>query len=526
VSAIPVVDLFAGPGGLGEGFSSYGEGGRFRVRLSIEMEPTARETLRLRSFFRQFPLGGAPPEYYQYVQGRIDRSALADAHPREWACADQETWLRELGSASLDHLAVRERVDDALGAEAVGGQAVLLGGPPCQAYSMVGRSRMLRVRGAEFESDHRHVLYREYLKILADHAPALFVLENVKGLLSSTHSGERIFERILDDLHEPGTALPDFRPRVPSVSYRLFALQPRGQQQLFDNGFSSPDQFVVRTEQLGLPQARHRIIVLGVREDLSTGDGFRMQPIRSSTEPTATTGDAIDDLPALRSGLSREADSDDRWLKAIRKAATRLLRSTRSVNGELAREISSVRESIETPSAGRGGRFVPGESAEPRFRPEWFRDHRIEGVLNHEARGHMEEDLARYLFASSYGKLNGRSPRLRDFPPNLLPKHRNVATALGGTLFADRFRVQLAERPSTTITSHISKDGHYFIHPDPWQCRSLTVREAARLQTFPDNYFFEGPRTKQYVQVGNAVPPLLALEIADIVARILGNADD
>jgi len=152
--------------------------------------------------------------------------------------------------------------------------------------------------------------------------------------------------------------------------------------------------------------------------------------------------------------------------------------------------------------------------------PDWFLDKRLQGVCNHETRGHMREDLHRYFFAAVFAREFKRSPLLEDLPKALLPDHKNVEAALKETKFNDRFRVQMAGRPSTTIVSHIARDGHYFIHYDPTQCRSLTVREVARLQTFPDNYFFEGSRTHQYQQVGNAVPPLLANKIADIVAAL------
>jgi DNA (cytosine-5)-methyltransferase 1 len=159
---------------------------------------------------------------------------------------------------------------------------------------------------------------------------------------------------------------------------------------------------------------------------------------------------------------------------------------------------------------------------------EWIRDERMDFVCNHETRRHMPRDLVRYLFASCYAQVTGHSPKLHDFPAVLLPKHSSVEDALRTRhgFFNDRFRVQLESDQATTVTCHVAKDGHSFIHHDPTQCRSWTVREAARIQTFPDNYFFEGTRTDQYRQVGNAVPPFLAHQLAGVVAKILEGASD
>jgi DNA (cytosine-5)-methyltransferase 1 len=166
---------------------------------------------------------------------------------------------------------------------------------------------------------------------------------------------------------------------------------------------------------------------------------------------------------------------------------------------------------------GTGARWMPRTAASnrvPEHLSRWLLDDRLDGILNHEVRGHMEADLRRYAYAAAFAAEHGHSPRgAEEFPESLHPEHRNWKSGK----FIDRFKVQQWTLPSSTITSHLSKDGHYFIHPDPAQIRSLSVREAARLQTFPDNYFFEGARGAQFRQVGNAVPPWMARQIASVV---------
>ena len=187
------------------------------------------------------------------------------------------------------------------------------------------------------------------------------------------------------------------------------------------------------------------------------------------------------------------------------------------------KHIEAALSKIRRKQLSRGAEFSPGQPTIS-WGKSWYLDRKLGGVCNHSTRSHIPSDLHRYFYAAVFAQTLHRSPTLADFPHELLPHHKNVRVALNGGNFSDRFRVQLADRPATTITSHISKDGHYYIHYDPTQCRSLTVREAARLQTFPDNYFFCGPRTSQYTQVGNAVPPLLARQIAEIVRAVLRKA--
>ena len=517
---IPVIDLFAGPGGLGEGFSAYADSGEqpFQIRLSIEKDPRAHQTLQLRSFFRQFPQDKAPDAYYDYLR-QVDipenerRSKLFSQYPEQAEQVEREARLAELGKDNPH--TIHKWVQDAL--EGCG-QWVLIGGPPCQAYSVVGRSRNRSNDDYDAEKDHRQYLYLEYLQIIAEHQPAIFVMENVKGLLSATLKNQYIFERMYEDLQEPEKALErEDRPvRSPvhaskPCRYKLYSLIKPGEI----SNLNLSD-FAVHMEYFGIPQARHRVIILGIREDIA------VTPKTLKPQSTIAASRVLSGLPKVRSGLSREKDSADAWRNWLNKMAecpwfvSLQTKGNEKIHERLSTALKKIRH-----SAGRGGEFISCDTAID-YEPEWFLDSRTEGVCNHTTRGHIVGDLYRYFYAACFAEIERQSPKLKDFPPDLLPAHKNAKRAANGNpIFSDRFRVQIGDRPATTVTSHISKDGHYYIHPDPKQCRSLTVREAARLQTFPDNYFFCGPRTSQYVQVGNAVPPLLARQIADIVHDVL-----
>lgn len=508
---IPIIDLFAGPGGLGEGFSSLKKNNQtaFDIKLSIEKDENAHKTLTLRSFYRQFVKNGNPvPEDYYNALRETDLSKreiliekMLDAF-NEGTLAREEARLIELGSEKWPAKKVDQIIKDQIGDNK---DWVLIGGPPCQAYSNVGRSRV----GGINKTDHRVYLYEEYLRIIKRHKPAIFVMENVKGLLSAKVDGEKVFDWMKRDL------------KVGNI-YEIHSLV---------KPITKDSDFLIKSEKYGIPQMRHRVILVGIRKDYS----HKGEYLNEKNEVTLRS--VIGNLPKVRSGLNRSftdyhsteiykngkpkrlyknvPDTSVNWLKEMSKNINQI-----KVWGEL--ELNGLSDGPKEIELGTGSEFIQASKLISRSHilKDWYIDERLKGVMNHVSRTHLTQDLMRYLFASLYVEKHNRFPRLNDYAEHskdLLPDHANVASGK----FADRFRVQVPDKPATTVTSHISKDGHYFIHYDSSQCRSLTVREAARIQTFPDNYLFRGSRTAQYHQVGNAVPPFLAYQIAEVVYDIL-----
>jgi DNA (cytosine-5)-methyltransferase 1 len=492
-SGYQVVDLFAGPGGLAEGFSAASIDlvcQPFKIALSVECDDAAHATLTLRTFLRQFP-AGFPPEYYQFLNEGLNEPDWQSIYPNEWKQACSEALKLRLGEAESDVL-----LDERLEAlrEQCGDRIIVTGGPPCQAYSLIGRVRNAKVVGYSAEKDERYRLYKEYVRILGALKPAAFVMENVKGLLSAKLGSERVVDLILSQLRHP----------VDGTHYTLLAIQLDDLPPKTD---LLPSDFVVRSELHGVPQARHRIIIIGLRQDIAKrvlATGQATLQLKRCERPS-TVNDAIGGMPQLRSGVSKGLDTNENWFNHV-------ITDNPGLNGRFLPPANLKRKAVTPNGVGNDC---------PAALSEWLRDPMLMVVPNNETRSHIANDLKRYRFAALFACQYHRSPKASDFPAALAPAHANWASGA----FSDRFRVQIADAPATTITSHIAKDGHYFIHPDPSQCRSLTVREAARLQTFPDNYYFKGNRTQQYTQVGNAVPPFLAKQIGEILAKLLFKPD-
>lgn len=505
-----IVDLFSGPGGLGEGFCAYKKDGQrqFEIDVSVEKDPVAHGTLRLRAFLRHFG-DDFPSEYIDFMNGGGDEPDWSKLYPEEWSLAERETLNLTLGepetSALLDAriAEIRERRGDRI---------ILIGGPPCQAYSLAGRGRKPSDLGYVAHDENRHLLYQEYINVLRKLRPAAFVMENVKGMLSSSIEKRKVFDLVTDDLRSGGGA----------AEYELFPLSGGKDP----HGNARPRDFVVAAEEHGVPQARHRVIIVGVRRDLLSAVGEFMPPELQAVSRHTTVRDVLSTMPKLRSGISaRGGYTDDvaEWKRRVALGAAKIAVMPHGLSEEAERKFREALGAIDRMRKiiVEKRKDAPGATRLPESCPDdlraWLEDGRLTRLSQHETRGHIIGDLERYIFASCWATATGRSPKAAEFPHELAPRHNNWNSGK----FNDRFRVQPWGLPSSTVTCHLSKDGHYFIHPDPAQCRSMTVREAARLQTFPDNYHFKGNRTQQYVQIGNAVPPFLASKIAAALHPLL-----
>ncbi|MFC1583664.1 DNA cytosine methyltransferase [Candidatus Neomarinimicrobiota bacterium] len=443
------MDLFAGAGGLGEGFHQAG----FDIVCSIDSDPHCASTLKTRSEYRVLKAGGKLPDYAYYLKGDIDLPKTAASDNVLQLELNEESLDKQLGLIS--NCLVRNNVSQV---------DLIIGGPPCQAYSIAGRSRDPDRK----KYDPRHHLFRIYLKLIEQLQPRLFVYENVPGLLSAASASGVILELLRQDLN--------------GIQPSYFLIPPtQGEYVLFsaDNHYDL-SAFKFDTATFGVPQHRKRIILIGIRSDLADADKKYAVNFWSTLEntinSTVTVEEAISDLPPVYPDRGKALRGNDRHLSK-------------------------------------------GYIKEPNHYSKGLRWEDLGGVLNHRSRIHMEADLLRYNYFIRESLEQGRHITLRDVKAekreDILPAHRKQ------DIFIDRFKVQLPNRPASTVTAHIAKDGHYYIHPDIKQCRSLTVREAARLQSFPDDYLFEGPRTEQFRQVGNAVPPVFARKIAEAVKEVL-----
>ncbi|MDP2015424.1 DNA cytosine methyltransferase, partial [Hydrogenophaga sp.] len=426
---IPIVDLFAGPGGLGEGFSSLkGHGGKafFEIGLSIEKNPVAHRTLTLRAVFRRLRGTKDVKHYYSYIRGEIDETAFRRVPAVAAAFAHAETEARCLEMGKSDESGIDSEIRAVLKGQDTW---VLIGGPPCQAYSLAGRSR--RANDKTFHKDEKHFLYQEYLRIIRVHRPTIFVMENVKGLLSSQHSGNPMFDKIIADLSMPAEGL----------EYEIRSFIKAG-----DGENLEPVDYVIPSERYGIPQNRHRVILLGVRKDA----GLPRHQLLTPVQRPVTVRQTIDDLPRIRSRLSR-GDSLEAWRKAI-QAAPAYVKGWRTENENSMIETMRVFATAAT-IATTGGMFIARDFKRPKKPTElqrWLHDRSLGGVCQHEARSHMDSDLARYLFSACFAHSWGYSPRLDVFPPKLLPDHTNVHVERGTEAipFKDRFRVQCRNEPA------------------------------------------------------------------------------
>ena len=403
------IDLFAGAGGLSEGFINAG----FNPIAHVEMDEAACYTLKTRTAYHYLKENKKFDKYIRYLKGEISRNELYSVIPLEL--------MESIINIELSNEKNREifkRIDTQLGNKKVD---IIIGGPPCQAYSLVGRARS----DDGMQSDPRNHLYLQYAKFLKRYQPKMFVFENVMGLRSADGGG--YFKKMVHEFNKLGYDVADF---------------------LFN------------AKNFGVLQNRKRIILIGHKKELN----LSIPDFKQEESDIHLVDSVFHDLPKIQAG-----ERFDKYYKYAKPTNDYLKKS-------------GIRNGIDV-------------------------------LTQHVSRPHTEQDKEIYRIAVD--ELSKGERLSYTSLPERLKTHKNQHS------FFDRFKVvDNSAAFAQTVVAHIAKDGHYYIHPDRNQNRSITVREAARLQSFPDDFYFEGVkeganRTAAFKQIGNAVPPLMALVLAN-----------
>jgi len=336
--------------------------------------------------------------------------------------------------AGIGEKKVADAIEEAIGDER---HWVLFGGPPCQSFSNANQNFSAQGQG-ESKEDVRAKLWKNFVEIIANHRPSVFLMESVRGLLKAKNDDKKpVFDEIISNMKEPGASPGRKGLKKNKTSYRLFGLVS-GKQFTGDG-----NDFLVKAEECGVPQARHRVFILGVREDL----GMENLPKALEVKKEVNLSEVIDDLLKLRSRLSQKqghVDGAEEWANFIKTAKdSSWFKHPRTVDSELKQILEETLSSIDL-HTDRGGDYVRSNK-EPKALKHWFLSKGFRGAFNHETRGHTVSDLHRYLFIACKAKLTGeKSPAISDFPDELMPDHKS---AKEGTSFLDRFRVQMPNRP-------------------------------------------------------------------------------
>lgn len=413
-----ILDLFSGAGGLTEGFRDK----NFNFIYHIEMDHDACSTLKTREAFHYLRKTEKLHHYKQYLNKQVTRDELYEMIPHEILDKVQQFEINDKSLIDIFNL-----IDSKIGKQKIDG---IIGGPPCQAYSTIGRV----LNKEKKESDSRIYLYEYYVKFLIKYQPRFFIFENVKGLLS--------FKDLQNDLLFP-KIINTFKKAGYEIEFKI-----------------------LNASEYGVSQKRERLFLVGIKQDQHVKTSF-FSLLTTKKESPPTLYELFNDLPKIQNGEENNIYTSNR--------------------------ISD-------------------------YSKKYIRKYQDIPLTYHKARINNQNDLQIYKLVATEKK-NGVNIHYTDLPAHL-QTHSNKKS------FLDRFKALDGNSVSHTVVAHISKDGHYYIHPDFNQNRSITVREAARIQSFPDDFYFESSRTSAFKQIGNAVPPVLSEKLAETISEIIKEDTD